>query len=61
MTQAESAWDIPYLNRKNFLFHYQIFKSYFLLSLTFSILLSDVNDKKNVIYKSDNEIGKFSY
>ena len=22
---AESVWDIPYLNRKNFLFRYQIF------------------------------------
>ena len=27
--EAESAWDIPYLNRKIFLFRYQIFKSYF--------------------------------
>ena len=27
-TTAESAWDIPYLNRKVFLFRYQIFKSY---------------------------------
>ena len=26
-TKAESAWDIPYLNRKIFLFRYQIFKS----------------------------------
>ena len=38
---AQSAWDIPYLNRKIFLFHYQIFKSHFFLSLTFTILLSD--------------------
>ena len=29
MTRAESAWDIPYLNRKIFLFCYQIFKSDF--------------------------------
>ena len=28
-TPAQSAWDIPYLNRKIFLFRYQIFKSDF--------------------------------
>ena len=38
---AESAWDIPYLNRKIFLFGYQILKSYFFLSSTFPISLSD--------------------
>ena len=38
---AESAWNIPYLNRKIFLFCYHIFKSYFFLSLTFPISLSD--------------------
>ena len=40
-TMAQSAWDIPYLNRKIFLFCYQIFKSYSFLSLTFPISLSE--------------------
>ena len=40
-TKAQSTCDIPYLNRKIFLFHCQIFKSDFFLSLTFPISLSD--------------------
>ena len=35
-TQAEFVWDIPYLNRKKFLFHYQI--------LTYSSMLKSDND-----------------
>ena len=50
-TQAESAWDVPYLNRKKILFNFKIFKSYFFLPLT---LLSDFY----LIVKSDKEIGK---
>ena len=53
-TQAESAWDIPYLNRKIFLLHYQILKSDFFLSLTFPISLSDFTIEllsKNLITK----------
>ena len=38
---AESAWEIPYLNIKIFLFRYQSFKSDLFLSLTFPISLSD--------------------
>ena len=71
---AQSAWDIPYLNRKIFLFRYQIFKSdffvvnssYFVIRflLNSSIVKSDneigkVNDKNNMIQKSDNEVRKF--
>ena len=29
LLRAQSAWDIPYLNRKIFLFRFQIFKPYF--------------------------------
>ena len=54
---AESAWDIPYLNRKIFLFRYQIFKSYFFLSLTFPISLSDFTIEL-LSKKTDNEKGK---
>ena len=55
---AESAWDIPYLNRKIFLFGYQIFKSYFLvinfyyfvirflLNSSIGKSIGKVNDKK---------------
>ena len=39
---AQSAWDIPYLDRKIFLFHYFVIR--FLLN--------------NSIVKSDSEIGK---
>ena len=35
-TQAEYVWDIPYLNRKKILFHYQI--------LTYSSMLKSDND-----------------
>ena len=38
-TQAQSAWDIPYLNRKIFLFHYQIFKSDFFFVINFSYFI----------------------
>ena len=51
---AESTWDIPYLNRKMFLFCYQIFKSDFFLSSTFPISLSDFTMEllsKNLITK----------
>ena len=69
-TWAESAWDIPHLNKKIFLFRYQISLSelfvinfsYFVIRLLLnsSIVKSDneirkLNDKK----KFDNEIGKF--
>ena len=67
---AKSAWNILFLNRKFFLYSYQIFFvinfSYFIIRflLNSSIVKSDnergkVNDKKNLIKKSDNEIGKF--
>ena len=54
---AESAWDIAYLNRKIFLYHYQIFKSDFFLVINFShfIIIFSLNSS---IVKSDNEIGK---
>ena len=47
---AQSAWDIPYLNRKIFLFRHQIFKSDFFV---IRFLLN------SSVVKSDNEIGKF--
>ena len=53
---AESAWDIPYLSRKNFLFHYQIFKSYFFV-VNFSYLVIRFLLNSSIV-KSDNEIGK---
>ena len=68
---AESAWDIPYLKRKIFLFRYQIFQSYFFVInflyfvirflLNSSIVKSSnkigrVNDKKKISFK--NETGK---
>ena len=38
-TKAESAWDIPYLNRKIFLFRYQIFESdFFVINLSYLII-----------------------
>ena len=54
---AQSAWDIPYLNRKNFLLNYQISKSDFFLSLTFPISLSDLLLNSSIV-ESDNRIGK---
>ena len=39
-TKAESAWDIPYLNRKIFLFCHQIFESCFFV-INFSYFVSD--------------------
>ena len=58
---AESAWDIPYLNGKITLFHYQIFKSYFFVVITFPILLSDFNIEllsKDLITKYENFMTK---
>ena len=56
MTQAESAWDIPYLNRKIFLFHYLIFQSdFFVINFSYFIIRFLLNSS---IVKSDNEIGK---
>ena len=46
VTWAESAWDIPYLNRKIFLFCYQIFKLYFFLSLPFPTSLKFIYSEK---------------
>ena len=50
---AESAWDIPYLNRKIFLFHYQIFKS--VINFSYFVIRYLLNSS---IVKSDNKIGK---
>jgi hypothetical protein len=55
-TQAESAWDIPYHNRKMFLFHYQIFKSYFFV-INYSPLVIRFLLNSSIV-KSDNEKGK---
>ena len=56
MAKAESAWDIPYLNRKIFLFHYQIFKSYFfVINFSYFVIRYFLNSS---VVKSDNEIGK---
>ena len=41
LLQGKPGRDNPYLNSKFFLFRNQIFKSYFFLSLTFPISLSD--------------------
>ena len=74
MTRAQSAWDIPYLNRKFFLFRDQIFKSdFFFFNYSYFIFrfllnsstvkydkeIGKVNFKNNMIGKFDNEIGKF--
>ena len=53
---AQSAWDIPYLNRKNFLFRYQIFKSdFFCHYFSYFVIRFLLN---SFIVESDNEIGK---
>ena len=53
---AQYAWDIPYLNRKMFLFRYQIFKSYFsVVNFSYFVIRFLLNSS---IVKSDNEIGK---
>ena len=53
---AKSAWDIPYLNRKIFLFRYQIYKSYFfVINFSYFFIRFLLN---SFIVKSDNEIGK---
>ena len=57
MIGAESAWDIPYLNRKIFLFRYQIFKSYFFFVVNFSYFVIRFLLNSFVV-KSDNKIGK---
>ena len=53
---VESAWDIPYPNRKIFLFRYQIFISYFFF-INFSYFIIRFLLKSSMV-KSDNEIGK---
>ena len=54
---AQSAWDIPYLNRKIFLFRYQIFKSdFFVINFSYFVIRFLPNSST---VKSDNEIGKF--
>ena len=55
-TEAQSAWDIPYLNRKFFLFRYQIFKSYFFFVINFSYFVIRFLLNSSVV-KSDNKIG----
>ena len=55
-TQAESAWDIPYLNKEIFLFHYLIFKSFFFV-INFSYFVIRFL-LKSFIVKSDSKIGK---
>ena len=53
---AESTWDIPYLNRKVFLFHYQILKSYFfVINFSYFVIRFLLNSS---VVKSDNKIEK---
>ena len=53
---AQSAWDIPYLDRKIFLFYYQIFKlDFFVINFSYFVITFLLNSS---MVKSDNEIGK---
>ena len=54
---AQSAWDITYLDRKIFLFHYQIFKSDFFFVINFSYFVITFLLNSSMV-KSDNKIGK---
>ena len=51
---AQSAWDIPNLNRKIFLFHYQIF---FVINFSYFVIRFLLNNSIPIV-KSDNKIGK---
>ena len=56
LTWAESAWDNPFLNRKIFLFHYQIFiLHFFVINFSYLVIRFLLNSS---MVKSNNEIGK---
>ena len=55
---AKSAWDIRYLNRKIFLFQYQIFNHiFFVINFSYFVIRFLLDSS---IVKSDNEIGKLN-
>ena len=55
-TIAQSAWDIPYLNRKIFLYRYQISKlDFFVIKFSYFDIRFLLDSS---IVKSDNKIGK---